>query len=118
MKKMSEQVFVGNKFQYNYCFGGTFIPFSFLYSLFKFQYNYCFGGTELILQKLQMYLAFQYNYCFGGTQQDLFIQICQAYLSFNTTIVSVELFRFRYFIICNWVSIQLLFRWNVYLHTD
>ena len=33
------------KFQYNYCFGGTFKEDLINYYGEEFQYNYCFGGT-------------------------------------------------------------------------
>ena len=76
------------RFQYNRCFGGTNIDI--LQQIFKnlFQYNRCFGGTTNVKAYVKHNYTFQYNRCFGGIFGGL--HIIDIYISFNTTVVSVE----------------------------
>ncbi len=54
-------------FQYNSCFGETFIDDLAGGSLGRFQYNSCFGETKILSAMFTYIVAFQYNSCFGET---------------------------------------------------
>ncbi len=98
-----------------------------------FQYNHCFGGTDNRPVIDTKYNPFQYNHCFGGTCENF--KRIKGLKSFNTIIVSVELYLFQLLLYLDYmfqynhcfggtlcynskkkeakkVSIQSLFRWN------
>ena len=78
----------------------------------RFQYNCCFGGIFSTNSSKSPLITFQYNCCFGGillSQRNSNLFSC-----FNTTVVSVEFCCSAVScIIFRYVSIQLLFRWNL-----
>ncbi len=77
-------------FQYNCCFGGIENPEYETIKIEGFQYNCCFGGIIFLILVDITSSKFQYNCCFGGIPGNAH---GNAYRR---------------------VSIQLLFRWNVF----